>query len=89
MNLSYWEYKTWLSDADFTVVGSGILGLNCALQLRKNFPFSKIIVLEKGFLPQGSSTNNAGFACFGSVSELISDLQSHSEEEVFELGGYH
>ena len=85
MNLSYWEYKTWLSGADFTVVGSGIVGLNCALQLRKNHPFSKIIVLEKGCLPQGASTKNAGFACFGSVSELISDLQSHSEEEVFEL----
>ena len=85
MNLSYWEYKTWLSDTDFTVVGSGIVGLNCALQLRKNHPYSKIIVLEKGFLPQGASTKNAGFACFGSVSELISDLQSHSEEEVFEL----
>lgn len=85
MNLSYWEYKTWLSDVDFTVVGSGVVGLNCALQLRKNHPYSKIIVLEKGFLPQGASTKNAGFACFGSVSELISDLQSHSEEEVFEL----
>ena len=85
MNLSYWEYKTWFSGADFTIVGSGIVGLNCALQLRKNHPFSKIIVLEKGFLPQGASTKNAGFACFGSVSELISDLQSHSEEEVFEL----
>ena len=28
-------------------------------------------------------TKNAGFACFGSVSELLSDLKTHSEEEVF------
>ena len=56
MNLSYWEYKTWLSDADFTVVGSGIVGLNCALQLRKNFPFSKIIVLEKGVVVESGKT---------------------------------
>ncbi len=31
MNLSYWEYKTWLSNIDYTIVGSGIVGLNCAL----------------------------------------------------------
>lgn len=85
MNLSYWEYKTWLSNIDFAVVGSGIVGLNCALQLRKNHPKAKIVVLEKGILPQGASTKNAGFACFGSVSELLSDLKTHSEEEVVQL----
>lgn len=85
MNLSYWEYKTWLSNIDFTVVGSGITGLSCALHLRKRFPEAKIVVLEKGFLPQGASTKNAGFACFGSISEIISDLNKHSEKEVLEL----
>ncbi len=85
MNLSYWEYKTWLSNIDFTVVGSGIVGLNCALQLRKRHPKAKIVVLEKGLLPQGASTKNAGFACFGSVSEVLSDLKTHSEEEVVQL----
>ena len=36
-------------------------------------------------LPQGASTKNAGFACFGSLSEIIDDLKSHSEEEVIQL----
>ncbi|NRA91706.1 MAG: FAD-binding oxidoreductase [Psychroserpens sp.] len=85
MNLSYWEIKSWLSNIDFTVVGSGIVGLSCALHLRKRFPKAKILVLEKGHLPQGASTKNAGFACFGSLSEIIDDLKSHSEEEVFRL----
>lgn len=85
MNLSYWEYKTWLSNIDFTVVGSGIVGLNCALSLRKRYPKAKILVLEKGVLPQGASTKNAGFACFGSISEIISDLNQHTESEVVEL----
>lgn len=85
MNLSYWEYKTWLTDIDFTVVGSGIVGLNCALHLKQRFPKAKIVVLEKGFLPQGASTKNAGFACFGSISEILADLRQHSEEEVFGL----
>ena len=82
MNLSYWEYKTWLSNIDFTVVGSGIVGLNCALYLKDKFPTAKILVLEKGVLPQGASTKNAGFACFGSISEILADLRHYSEEEV-------
>lgn len=85
MNLSYWEYKTWLSNIDFTIIGSGIVGLNCALHLKKKYPKAKILILEKGFLPQGASTKNAGFACFGSISEILSDLKIHSEEEVFQL----
>ncbi|VAW11657.1 Oxidoreductase [hydrothermal vent metagenome] len=85
MNLSYWEYKTWLSNIDFTIVGSGIVGLNCALRLRSKYPKAKILVLEKGVLPQGASTKNAGFACFGSISEILADLKHHTEEEVLQL----
>lgn len=85
MNLSYWEIKSWLSNIDYTIVGSGIVGLNCALQLKQRFPKSNILILEKGTLPQGASTKNAGFACFGSLSEIIDDLKTHSEAEVFQL----
>ena len=85
MNYSYWENKEWFSGNDFTIVGSGIVGLTCAISLREKFPNSKIIILEKGVLPQGASTKNAGFACFGSVSELLSDLKSHSTQEIVQL----
>lgn len=85
MNLSYWENKSWLTDVDHTIIGSGIVGLSCALAIRKRFPHARILVLEKGFLPQGASTKNAGFACFGSISEILDDLQSHSEVEVIDL----
>ncbi|GGD17932.1 NAD(P)/FAD-dependent oxidoreductase [Hyunsoonleella pacifica] len=85
MQLSYWEIKTWLSNVDFCIVGSGIVGLNCALQLRERYPKAKIIILERGTLPQGASTKNAGFACFGSLNEILDDLKSHTEEEVFQL----
>jgi glycine/D-amino acid oxidase-like deaminating enzyme len=85
MNLSYWEIKNWLTDIDYTIVGSGIVGLNCALQLKQRFPNAKILILEKGILPQGASTKNAGFACFGSLSEIIDDLNHHSEIEVLDL----
>lgn len=85
MNYSYWEHKHWLSNIDYLIIGSGIVGLNCALQLRKKHPKAKIVILEKGILPQGASTKNAGFACFGSLSELIDDLKNHSEVEVIQL----
>ncbi|WP_282160316.1 NAD(P)/FAD-dependent oxidoreductase [Ulvibacterium marinum] len=85
MNLSYWEYKTWLSHIDFAIVGSGIVGLNCAIRLREKHPKAKIVIFERGVLPQGASTKNAGFACFGSISEILADLRSHSKDEVFHL----
>lgn len=85
MNLSYWEIKSWLTNIDYTIVGSGIVGLSCALHLKKQFPKANILIIEKGMLPQGASTKNAGFACFGSVSELLEDLKSHSGEEVLNL----
>jgi gamma-glutamylputrescine oxidase len=85
MNLSYWELKTWLNNVDYTIVGSGIVGLSTALHLKKKAPNAKIVILEKGQFPQGASTKNAGFACFGSLSEILQDLQSHTTEEVVEL----
>ena len=85
MNLSYWELKTWLNNVDYTIVGSGIVGLSTALYLKKKRPSSKIVILEKGLFPQGASTKNAGFACFGSLSEILQDLESHTSDEVVEL----
>ncbi|AEM70312.1 FAD dependent oxidoreductase [Allomuricauda ruestringensis DSM 13258] len=85
MELSYWEHKSWFSKVDFTIVGSGIVGINCAIRLKEKYPNSHILILEKGSLPQGASTKNAGFACFGSVSEILSDLEHHTEEEVAQL----
>jgi len=85
MELSYWELKNWFTNVDYTIVGSGIVGLHAGLRLRERFPNAKILVLEKGMLPQGASTKNAGFACFGSLSEIIDDLKTHSEEDVILL----
>ncbi|MCY2686469.1 NAD(P)/FAD-dependent oxidoreductase [Salinimicrobium sp. TH3] len=85
MSFSYWEHDSWFSNIDFTIVGSGITGLNCALELKTRYPKAKIVVLERGLLPNGASTKNAGFACFGSLSEILDDLEHHSEEEMVAL----
>ena len=82
---SYWEEESFLKNIDYTVIGSGIVGLTCALELRRLNPNSKIVILERGFLPTGASTKNAGFTCFGSPSELLDDLSKSKENDVFQL----
>lgn len=82
--LSYWEKKTYFEELDFLVIGAGIVGSSTALHLRQQYPAAKILVVERNFLPAGASTKNAGFACFGSVTELIDDLSKMSENDVWE-----
>ena len=84
-NLSFWEHQQWLSNIDFAIIGSGIVGLNCALNLKAKYPSSKVVVLERGALPNGASTKNAGFACFGSVSEILHDLKNTDQDSVCQL----
>lgn len=82
---SYWEHKHWLSHIDYAIIGSGIVGLNCALALKAKQPKAKVVIFEKGVLPYGASTKNAGFACFGSISEILSDLNTQGEAAVLDL----
>ena len=85
---SYWERSTFIDNADVIIIASGLVGLSSALHLKKRDPALKVLVLERGFLPSGASTKNAGFACFGTVSEQLASLQHSSEEEVARLVSY-
>lgn len=71
--ISIWEKHSFL-DSDIIIIGAGITGLSAAASLKEKQPSLKVTVLEKGVLPSGASTKNAGFACFGSVTELLSDI---------------
>ena len=82
--LSFWERKEYLNDIDFVIIGAGIVGMSTAIFLKKRFPSAKITILERGYLPTGASTKNAGFACFGSPTEMFDDLQTIKEEQVWE-----
>ncbi len=85
MSFSFWEQNTFIKKPDVVIIGSGIVGLNAAIALKRKSPGLHILVLERGMLPYGASTRNAGFACIGSVSELLNDLETLSEQEVFSL----
>lgn len=82
--LSFWEKNSFL-EYDFIVVGGGIVGLSTAIEIKGGNPQAKIAILEKGLFPAGASTKNAGFACFGSLTELLSDLKVLSENAVYNL----
>jgi glycine/D-amino acid oxidase-like deaminating enzyme len=81
--LSFWEKKYFFEGIDFVIVGAGIVGYSTAIQLKKKYPNAKIVILEKGYLPSGASSKNAGFACFGSPTEIYDDLTSISEDAVW------
>src|ERR1044072_4871226 len=85
VQLSFWERDRYFSNLDVVIAGSGIVGLNAALYLKERNPKLNILIAEQGALPSGASTKIAGFACFGSVSELIDDLGKMQEQEVFSL----
>jgi len=84
-NLSFWEQDTFFNHIDVAVIGSGIVGLNAAWQLKKKHKNLKIAILERGMLPMGASSKNAGFACFGSPGELLDDIKKYSESTIFSL----
>jgi len=82
--LSFWEKNSFLN-YEIIIVGGGIVGLSAAASLIDKYPSSRILVLEKGIFPTGASTKNAGFACFGSLTELLSDLSKMTENELLSL----
>ncbi|MEM9884783.1 MAG: FAD-dependent oxidoreductase [Bacteroidota bacterium] len=82
---SFWENETYLKKVDYAIIGSGIVGLNAALQLKILDTKAQVLLIDRAAIPQGASTKNAGFACFGSPTELLDDLRSHSRMEVWDL----
>ncbi|GAB4331448.1 MAG: FAD-dependent oxidoreductase [Flammeovirgaceae bacterium] len=82
--LSFWE-KTHFTKYDFLVIGGGIVGLTTALEIIEKAPSASVVVLERGVFPTGASTKNAGFACFGSLTELLSDIKTMGEDKMLAL----
>lgn len=82
--ISYWEQTQFLHH-DFIIVGSGITGLSCAAEIKEKHPAAKVLVLERGLLPTGASTKNAGFACFGTLTEMVYDISVMGEANLLKL----
>ena len=84
MAISVWEQSTYFAPKDLVIVGCGFVGLWTAYEAIHQNPKLQITILERGIIPSGASTRNAGFSCFGSVSELMSDIQLMGEAAMLE-----
>jgi gamma-glutamylputrescine oxidase len=80
--LSYWEHHFFVPQTDVLIIGGGIVGMLTAIELKQKDKNVNITIAERGFIPQGATTRNAGFACFGSISELMADMETTPEKDV-------
>jgi glycine/D-amino acid oxidase-like deaminating enzyme len=82
--LSFWEKKDFVR-YDHIVIGAGVTGVSTACALKEKNPKCSVLLLDRGILPTGASTKNAGFACIGSYSEKLSDLALLGEDKFLQL----
>lgn len=82
--ISFWERESLLHN-DLAIIGGGIVGLSVAASLAESNPNLNITLFERSILPYGASTRNAGFACFGSLTEVLSDIEIMGESAAREL----
>lgn len=83
--VSVWEKESFFAHKDVIIAGSGFVGLWSAYFLKKNHPELSVAIVDRGIIPTGASTRNAGFACFGSVTELIADTLKSGEDQTLEI----
>lgn len=85
MQISLWETESFYRPSDILIVGAGFGGLWTAYELKKKKPSLSITVIDRGIIPTGASTRNAGFSCFGSLTELLYDAKTFGEEKMISL----
>ena len=83
-NLSYWEQQSYIGDPDYLIVGAGIVGMITALEIHKASPSANVLVVDKSVVGSGASSRNAGFACIGSLGEIIHDCSFLGESQTIE-----
>lgn len=71
---SIWETDSFYHPTDILIVGSGLTGLFTAIEFKTQNPGLSVRIIERGHFPEGASLKNAGFACFGSLSEVLDDI---------------
>ncbi len=86
-NYSFWEKNRELFTGDILIVGGGLVGLSIGIAIQKQKKQLKQRLLKICIVDQlptgqaGASTRNAGFACFGSPTEILDDLTREGENQ--------
>lgn len=84
-NLSYWEQDINTERSDIAIIGGGFVGSFTGLFIAQQRPDLKVTVYDRDLHIGGASTRNAGFACFGSISEILSTKAQYNEEQVMRV----
>ncbi|MGX5686199.1 NAD(P)/FAD-dependent oxidoreductase [Chryseobacterium cucumeris] len=82
---SIWELDTFYRKRDIIIIGAGFSGLWTAISIKEKYPEKSVLIIERNSIPLGASTRNAGFACFGSLTEIIADSEKMGWEKTLEL----
>ncbi|CAI8887125.1 NAD(P)/FAD-dependent oxidoreductase [Chryseobacterium sp. IT-36CA2] len=82
---SVWELDTFYRKRDVIIIGAGFSGLWTAISIKEKYPEKSVLIIERNCIPLGASTRNAGFACFGSLTEVIADSQKMGWGKTLEL----
>lgn len=86
-NYSFWEKNRELFTGDILIIGGGLVGLSIGIAIQKQKKQLKQRLLKICIVDQlptgqaGASTRNAGFACFGSPTEILDDLTREEENQ--------
>ena len=75
---SFWEKRQYLGKYDVIIIGSGFTGLCAGITLLKSQPALRVAIIESAIIGTLASSRNAGFMCYGSPSELGTDLGNQS-----------
>jgi glycine/D-amino acid oxidase-like deaminating enzyme len=85
ISASIWELETFYRKREIAIIGSGFTGLWTAISIKEKFPEKSVLIIERSPVPTGASTRNAGFACFGSLTEIVSDAKKMGWEKTLDL----
>lgn len=83
--ISIWEKESYYRSTDVLIAGGGLMGLWTAFSLMRQNPGLNITISEAQSIPAMASTRNAGFACFGSPSEIWADIEQLGEDAVYAI----
>jgi gamma-glutamylputrescine oxidase len=77
---SFWDAHSEL-EQDYIIIGAGIVGLSTAIEVKLQQQEAKVLVFERGTLPVGASSRNAGFTCIGSFTEFLKNVEELGRDE--------
>ncbi|KIC64332.1 NAD(P)/FAD-dependent oxidoreductase [Chryseobacterium taiwanense] len=83
--ISVWELETFYRKRDIIIIGAGFTGLWTAISIKEKYPEKSVLIIERNSVPLGASTRNAGFACFGSLTEIIADSEKMGWDKTLDL----